>query len=176
MLVSQTRCRQFGTIPICNLENSARGVMLLNIRDNRRWFIPKGWPLPGYSYQTSSLIETFEEAGLRGKIIGDKRAGTYSFRKFEPNGSSQTIRVGVFFMAVDQVLNDWPKRGQLERQWFNISEATDLVEEPGLAQIIKRASTQTNLSVFCNFAAEIKRQKSLANHVSSVNVVYPNTD
>jgi hypothetical protein len=50
--------------------------------------------------------------------------------------------VRVFLFRVDQQLDDWPEKGQREIRWLDPAEAAALVNEGGLAEIIRFASRQ----------------------------------
>jgi hypothetical protein len=82
--------------------------------------------------------EAFEEAGLIGRIIGKQPIGTYHYEKRLPN-DQLLCEVWVFLLRVDRQLDDWPEKGQRETRWFNQSEAVDLVDEGGLAEVIRHA-------------------------------------
>jgi hypothetical protein len=50
--------------------------------------------------------------------------------------------VRVFLVRVDQQSDDWPEKGQRETRWLDPAEAAALVNEGGLAEIIRFASHQ----------------------------------
>ena len=43
----------------------------------------------------------------------------------------------VFLFQVERQLDDWPEKSARETRWFDAEEAAELVEEGGLAEIIK---------------------------------------
>ena len=45
--------------------------------------------------------------------------------------------VRVFLFRVERQLDDWPEKSARETRWFDAEEAAELVEEGGLAEIIK---------------------------------------
>ena len=45
----------------------------------------------------------------------------------------------MFLLRVDHQLDDWPEKGQRETKWFDPAEAAGLVDEGGLAEIIRQA-------------------------------------
>jgi hypothetical protein len=47
--------------------------------------------------------------------------------------------VRVFLLWVDHQLDDWPEKGQRETRWFDPCEAAGLVDEGGLAEVIRSA-------------------------------------
>jgi hypothetical protein len=48
--------------------------------------------------------------------------------------------VCVFLFRVERQLADWPEKAEREVKWFEAEEAALLVEEGGLAEIIRRFS------------------------------------
>jgi hypothetical protein len=47
--------------------------------------------------------------------------------------------VRVFQFWVEQQLDDWPERNQRETQWFDVPRAAALVDEGGLAEVMRSA-------------------------------------
>ena len=48
------------------------------------------------------------------------------------------MRVRVFLMAVDKLLDTWPEQDQRAREWFTLAQAAAAVDEPELAEIIRQ--------------------------------------
>lgn len=46
--------------------------------------------------------------------------------------------MSVFLFLVERQLDDWPEKAQRETRWFNPSDAYTLVDEGGLAEILRR--------------------------------------
>jgi 8-oxo-dGTP pyrophosphatase MutT (NUDIX family) len=125
---------QFAALPFCIAEDSQRRVMLLTSRETRRWVIPKGWPMPGRKPCEVAAQEAFEEAGLLGTIVGKHPVGRYHYSKQLSPTHSILCEVSVFLLRVDRQLDDWPEKNQ---RWFDPSEACELVDEGGLAEILR---------------------------------------
>lgn len=125
---------QFGALPV-RLRDGRPVVLLVTSRDTGRWVIPKGWPMPGRSREQAATTEAFEEAGLRGRIIGGCIGG-YSYWK-QYRARRMLCTVDVFLMRVDAELPRWPEKRQRLRHWFTPEEAATLVEEQVLADIIR---------------------------------------
>jgi 8-oxo-dGTP pyrophosphatase MutT (NUDIX family) len=129
---------QFAALPWRIGEDGMHQVMLLTSRETRRWVIPKGWPMKGLKPPRVAAQEAFEEAGLVGRIIGKQPIGTYHYEKRLPN-DQLLCEVWVFLLWVDHQLDDWAEKSQRETRWFNQSETVDLVDEGGLAEVIRHA-------------------------------------
>jgi 8-oxo-dGTP pyrophosphatase MutT (NUDIX family) len=129
---------QFAALPCRIAEDGSRQVMLLTSRETRRWVIPKGWPMKGLKPPQVAAREAYEEAGLVGRIIGKRPVGVFHYQKNLPK-DQLLCEVQVFLLWVDRQLDDWPEKGQRETKWFDPDEAAGLVDEGGLAEIVRRA-------------------------------------
>lgn len=85
----------------------------------RRWTFPKGIVEPGHTLGETALKEAWEEAGLRGEIVGTV-LGTYSQRK---RGSDLTITAHL--MLVRESRSAWPEAELRERRWIGVAEAAE---------------------------------------------------
>ncbi len=111
-------------------------ILLVTSRENRRWVIPKGNPVPDVSAHIAAAMEAEEEAGVRG-LICPVPLGSYRYRKRRRNGASLMIDVDVFPLAVSSELVAWKEQSQRERRWCSLAEAADLVDEPDLSDLIR---------------------------------------
>lgn len=95
------------------------GVELCLIRrwDSSFWGIPKGTIDPGDTVEETALKETWEEAGLKGRLVGDA-IGTYDYEKL-----NVVLTVAVFLMEVSREANDWEEAHIRERRWFSLTDA-----------------------------------------------------
>ena len=128
---------QFAALPCRVGDDGARQVMLLTSRETHRWVIPKGWPIKGLKPRLVAEREAFEEAGLIGRVIGKKRLGSYHYAKRMAE-EDLLCEVRVFLFEVDRQLETWPEKDQRETRWFNLAQATALVDEGGLAEMMRR--------------------------------------
>jgi 8-oxo-dGTP pyrophosphatase MutT (NUDIX family) len=127
--------RQYAALPLMIGAEGYRVVLLITSRERGRWVLPKGWPKPGIVPYRQAANEAFEEAGVTGKI-GRTTIGRYVYVKLLRDGRKVACRVDVFPLAVDNILDDWPERGQRDLGWFTLGEAAALVEEPGLSGLL----------------------------------------
>ena len=141
-LPKKTRDRtQFAALPFRIGTSGRPEIMLLTSRETGRWVIPKGWPIKGLKPREVAVREAYEEAGLVGSITTKRPVGIYHYEKqFDEGGL--LCEVQVFLFRVDQQLDDWPEKGQRETRWLDPAEAAALVNEGGLAEIIRFASHQ----------------------------------
>lgn len=105
-------------------------VCLVSSRSRKRWVVPKGIIDPGQTAAEAALVETWEEAGLTGRLSGDP-VGTFFYRKWE-----KTCHVTVFHMEVNDEAEDWPERRSRERVWLDPAAAAAKVNDEGLRELL----------------------------------------
>ncbi len=114
-------------------------VLLVTSRGTGRWIIPKGWPMDGRSAGGAALREAWEEAGVQGEV-DERPLGRYSYDKKLTRGLSVPVEVQVHLVRVAGLDKSFPERKQRQRRWYSPAEAAELVDEPGLARLIRRLS------------------------------------
>jgi 8-oxo-dGTP pyrophosphatase MutT (NUDIX family) len=118
--------QQAAAIPIRRRGNDLQ-VCLIKKRLSGSWGIPKGTVDSGETHESTALNEAWEEAGIRGRLVGDA-LGTYKYEKF-----GRPLTVMVFAMEVLEHHRDWIEAGIRERKWVSRDEAEAmLVEHPAL--------------------------------------------
>ncbi|MGG5808642.1 NUDIX hydrolase [Falsiroseomonas sp. CW058] len=127
--------RQSAALPLVSHGNALR-VVLVTSRETRRWVVPKGWIEPNEPPHRSAAREAFEEAGLAGEAEHDP-VGSYAYGKRTAGGAIIPTDVLVFRFRVARLLRDWPERGQRTRRLFTPEAAGALVQEPGLAALLR---------------------------------------
>jgi 8-oxo-dGTP pyrophosphatase MutT (NUDIX family) len=119
--------QQAAAIPIRRRGEDVQ-VCLIRKRLSGSWGIPKGTVESGETHASTALNEAWEEAGVRGRVIGDP-LGTYIYEKY-----GRPLTVMVFVMEVLEHHKDWIEAGLRERKWASREEAgTLLVEHPAHA-------------------------------------------
>jgi 8-oxo-dGTP pyrophosphatase MutT (NUDIX family) len=124
---------QYAAVPWQRHRNGMR-LLLITSRISRKWLIPKGWLVPGLSASASACREAFEEAGVEGAAGAE--IGTYDYVKITGNGTQVPCRVRVFAIEVDRLCETWPEDKQRTREWFSLKDASTLVSEPGLRELL----------------------------------------
>jgi 8-oxo-dGTP pyrophosphatase MutT (NUDIX family) len=130
-----TRHKQVGALPFRRTSAGEIEVLLITSRRARRWIIPKGWPLPGLSFQESAAREALEEAGLIGRVA-ERSIGSFEYMKRLSGRTPCLCSVEVFPMHVEEVRAWWDEGSQRSRRWCNSSEVSDLVAHEPLQQLI----------------------------------------
>ena len=129
---------QFAALPFKVTPDGLR-VLLLTSRETRRWIIPKGWPIRGLKPREVAAREAFEEGGLVGKVVGKRAIGSYHYSKRLPDHQDKLCYVRVFLLSVDHQVDVWPEKEQREWHWVHPIKAAQMVDEGGLAEIIRSA-------------------------------------
>jgi 8-oxo-dGTP pyrophosphatase MutT (NUDIX family) len=121
------RPQQAAAIPIRRRGDGLQ-ICLIRKRLSGTWGIPKGTVDSGQTHETTALKEAWEEAGVRGRLIGDP-LGTYKYEKY-----GRPLTVMVYVMEVLEHHHDWEEAGIRERKWASLEEAgLLLIEHPALA-------------------------------------------
>ena len=132
---------QCGALPFSITEEGEVRVLLITTRGKRDWVIPKGWPIRKLTAGATAAREAYEEAGLVGAVIGEKPIGCYRYEKRRNSGKAAIHEVSVFLFAVKRQLRKWPEKAERETRWFAIAEASTLVVQAGLAEILQTATS-----------------------------------
>jgi 8-oxo-dGTP pyrophosphatase MutT (NUDIX family) len=123
---------QSSVIPYCFKKGRLK-VMIITSTGDRVWILPKGHLEPNLSPAESAAKEALEEAGVTGKIESDV---IFSYQ-FERN-KSLAIRVDVFVLKVECILDDWDESDIRERRLVDFEEAVRLVHYQELKNALKR--------------------------------------
>jgi 8-oxo-dGTP pyrophosphatase MutT (NUDIX family) len=106
-------------------------VLLITSRETRRWVIPKGWPMEGYTDYNAAKREAFEEAGVEGRV-GTRAIGQFDYHKRMKDSEERLCCVDIYLLRVDALSRNWPEKHQRKREWFSVEKAAELVDEAGL--------------------------------------------
>jgi 8-oxo-dGTP pyrophosphatase MutT (NUDIX family) len=128
------RRKQFAALPFRTDADGVQ-VLLVTSRDTGRWVIPKGWPMKNRRPHRAAAIEAFEEAGVVGKAE-KAPLGTYDYDKRMGTGDIP-CRVTVFPLPVVRLEDEWPEKAERRRAWHSVAEASGLVDEPQLQEILR---------------------------------------
>ena len=125
---------QVGALPI-RFEEGEPLVLLLTSRESKRWVIPKGWPMKGKKNWAAAAQEAKEEAGILGRTA-KKPIGHFLYFK-RRSAQFDLIRVEVYLMQYEKKLDVYREKGQRDMRWVSFDEASEMVEETGLAQLLR---------------------------------------
>ena len=124
---------QAAAIPCRRTAAGSLRVCLIRRRGSRNWGIPKGLVEAGDTHEETALNEAWEEAGLRGRVLGDA-LGTYEYEKW-----GGPLRVAVYVMDVQRQARTWQECGFRERRWVTFDEAGVLLRKHPAAGFLDTA-------------------------------------
>ena len=105
-------------IPFRRSANSnSVSLCLITSASSRSWGIPKGTIERGSSPEETALEEAWEEAGLRGRILGGS-LGSYEYEK-----AGVLLTVAVYLMEVDIEAEQWEEQDLRRRRWVPARDA-----------------------------------------------------
>ncbi|KAK9767145.1 hypothetical protein K7432_003268 [Basidiobolus ranarum] len=120
-----------GCVPID--VNNKRILLISSRKHPSRWILPKGGWESDEDQETSAMRECWEEAGVKGSIVGflgvwceTQKKTPCSFRFFE--------------MHVQSLEENWPESNERRRKWATYEEALDLVPRQCMKEAVRRCS------------------------------------
>jgi 8-oxo-dGTP pyrophosphatase MutT (NUDIX family) len=116
--------RQDGRLEVC----------LIRRKESRKWGIPKGMVDPGDTPEETALKEAWEEAGLKGRLVGGA-IGSFEYEKW----SITRYAVTVYLMEVLEQATDWHEAPYRERRWASFDEAASLLKDHPVRALLDRA-------------------------------------
>ena len=137
MTSKRSVAKQIAALPFHWDKNGKLRVLMVTSRDRGRWIMPKGWTMDGKKPCQAAKIEALEEAGAVG-YVADQAIGAYHYTKNLGKGRSVRCRVTVYPMVVDKLKRRWKERNERKRHWFSLVKAARLVDEPELADLLRR--------------------------------------
>jgi phosphohistidine phosphatase len=120
---------QASAIPCRRLDGQLE-FCLITSASGRRWGFPKGIIDPGMSTEETALQEAFEEAGLRGRLVGEP-LGKYCYKKW-----NTSLEVVVYLMEVTDVGGTWPEASVRSRVWLPSDEALRRLDRERLRELL----------------------------------------
>jgi 8-oxo-dGTP pyrophosphatase MutT (NUDIX family) len=131
------RPHQLQVAALCYRQRNGRvEVLLITSLHNRRWILPKGWPMKGRDAAEAAATEAWEEAGAVITRRSATSVGSYRYRKVFRGGAEATCETMVFPMEVGSLADEYPQKERRQRAWVALEEAADAVDEPGLKELL----------------------------------------
>lgn len=123
---------QAAAVPFRRAPDARLHVLLIRRRGKQKWAIPKGLVDPGHTHEQTALIESEEEAGIEGELVGAP-LGEYLYEKF-----GGTCRVVVYALRVTVERERFLEERSRERRWFPLDEAVRVVHRDDVAEMIRQ--------------------------------------
>jgi 8-oxo-dGTP pyrophosphatase MutT (NUDIX family) len=131
MRESESTPEQAAVIPIRRVSSGEVQVCLIRRKNSAQWGIPKGY-IERNELRQAALDEASEEAGLRGRVVGES-IGTYHYQK-----GFITLSVIVFVMEVLEEGTVWQEMRWRERRWYSLEEAAVLLKRHRVSPMFDR--------------------------------------
>ena len=109
-------------------------ICLITSIKKARWIVPKGIIDPGETCHETALKEAWEEAGLRGQIVGES-LGTFQDFKW-----GRQLEVSVLTMEVTLCAADWLESDVRQRRWFPPEEASKMIGKAALRTFVAQVA------------------------------------
>lgn len=133
------RPHQLQVAALCYRQRDGRvEVLLITSLHNRRWILPKGWPMKGRNASEAAAAEAWEEAGVVVARLGRAPLGAFRYTKRIRGGAGMPCETIVFPVEVESLSDDFPQSARRERRWASPEEAAQLLEERELRALVRR--------------------------------------
>ena len=118
--------RKKGALEVCLIRNKGR----------KKWKIPKGFVDHGESPEEAALKEAWEEAGLRGRLVGQP-IGSYEYEKW-----GDDLTVTVFLMEATGEEDEWEESRFRERSWQPVETGFAMLKKHPVSRLLETAGTR----------------------------------
>jgi ADP-ribose pyrophosphatase YjhB (NUDIX family) len=126
---------QAGVVPF-RRKKDALELCLIRNKGRKKWKIPKGFVDSDETPQEAALKEAWEEAGLRGRLVGDP-IGSYEYEKW-----GYELTVAVFVMEVTGEEDDWDESRVRERKWWPVDTGFAMLKKHPVQRLLAAAETR----------------------------------
>ncbi len=123
---------EIGAFPF-TLKKDKLKVMIITSTSGKAWILPKGHPENDLKKPQVAELETYEEAGVRGKVIDSKLSEEFN----RDEGGTLVI----YPLFIEEILDKWPEGDIRERRLVSIKEALELVTKKEHINAIKYFSS-----------------------------------
>ena len=90
----------------------------------------------GDTHEETALNEAWEEAGLKGRLIGEA-LGTFEYQKWD-----RDLVVAVFLMDVTEAYDDYEESHFRDRTWWSLTEAATKLADHPVLPLLERVRTR----------------------------------
>lgn len=113
-----------GVIPF-DVQDNVIALLFVTSQTRGRWILPKGGVKKGERHEDACLREAFEEAGVKGELLGDFPI-TVSIQK-QGETSIEKVPVTYYPLLVTEQLNKFPEKDRRQRHWALLKDARKVV-------------------------------------------------
>ncbi|KAF9949179.1 hypothetical protein BGZ65_007536 [Modicella reniformis] len=124
-----------GCVPV---DKQGRRILLVASSKNEgEWVLPKGGWENDETQEEAATRETWEEAGVQGRIVS--HLGEYKHKVNKRTGVPEDIYI-FFEMEVESIAREWPEMKKRERQWFSFEDAKAIVSKKVMRKALEQCS------------------------------------
>ena len=110
-----------GIIPF-DIKEDAVAVLFVTSQTRGRWILPKGRIKTDENQIEACHREGFEEAGVRGIVLGDFPSTVVIGKKIA--SGLQRVPVTYYPLLVQEQVDEWPEKKKRQRHWALIEDAS----------------------------------------------------
>jgi CYTH domain-containing protein/ADP-ribose pyrophosphatase YjhB (NUDIX family) len=125
---------QLGILPYI-FKDRRLHLLLITSSSGNRWILPKGRQEPDMTPHEVAVMEAVEEAGVLGTLRDDLRV-----RCQMVDGRSLQL----YAMKISKLLKSWPEMNTRRRRLFPLSDALEVIGDPGVAKAVRRLAVAIN--------------------------------
>ena len=136
---------EIGALPF-QVKKGKIQIMLITTTSGGAWILPKGHPESDLNQAQVAELETYEEAGVKGKVCNSKLCKDFK----RENGGILII----YPLFIKKTLNKWPEDSIRKRRLVSIKEALNLVTHKEHINAIKYFSTSAKLTILIKISSK----------------------
>jgi CYTH domain-containing protein/ADP-ribose pyrophosphatase YjhB (NUDIX family) len=125
---------QLGILPYTFIDRKLH-LLLITSSSGNRWIFPKGRQEPDMTPHEVAVMEAVEEAGVLGTLRQDLRTRCQM---------SDGRYLQLYAMKISKLLKSWPEANVRRRRLFPLSDALEMIGDPGLAKAVRRLAVAIN--------------------------------
>ena len=125
---------QLGLLPY-TFKDRRLHLLLITSSSGTRWILPKGRQEPDMTPHEVAVMEAVEEAGVLGTLRQDLRT-----RCQMADGRFLQL----YAMKISKLLKSWPEMNVRRRRLFPLSDALEMIGDPGVAKAVRRLALAIN--------------------------------
>lgn len=125
---------QLGILPYTFIDRRLH-ILLITSSSGSRWILPKGRQEPDMTPHEVAIMEAVEEAGVLGTLRQDLRTRCQML---------DGRHLQLYAMKISKLLKSWPEENVRRRRLFPISDALEILGDPGVAKAVRRLAASIN--------------------------------
>ena len=125
---------QLGLLPYTFIDRRLH-LLLITSSSGSRWILPKGRQEPDMTPHEVAVMEAVEEAGVLGTLRRDLRT-----RCQMADGRFLQL----YAMKISKLLKNWPEENLRRRRLFPLTDAIEIINDPGVASAVRRLAVALN--------------------------------